>query len=230
MAEIESAPMHSSYQPGQDFKLDTMDLVVAVLLGVIQAVIEIVGLLGFLERTVWATGPVGFAIYAFYNGTTWILFYAGVYLRKRAMIVILAVGVTALVRWFAGDPDGPVLMFYGLFPAAFGAATIVLMRWRGGRLLFALAVAVTAVANQCAMFIGQGVLLRHAADHDSFGARAECSSCKVATQPVPVISAPVVVAVENSEPERLPSLPQAQLIRRTLPAYSERGPPLSTRS
>ncbi len=156
MAEIESAPMHSSYQPGQDFKLDTMDIVVAVLLGVIQAVIEIVGLLGFLERTVWATGPVGFAIYAFYNGTTWILFYAGVYLRKRAMIVILAVGVTALVRWFAGDPDGPVLMFYGLFPAAFGAATIVLMRWRGGRLLFALAVAVTAVANQCAMFIGMG--------------------------------------------------------------------------
>ncbi len=30
------------------------------------------------------------------------------------------------------------------------------MRWRGGRLLFALAVAVTSVANQCAMFIGMG--------------------------------------------------------------------------
>ena len=156
MTQIETASMSSSYEFGQDFKVDTMDIVVAVLLGVIQAVIEIVGLLGFLERTVWATGPVGFAIYAFYNGTTWILFYAGVYLRKRAMIVILAVSVTALVRWFAGDPDGPVLMFYGLFPAAFGVAVITLMRWRGGRLLFALAVAATAVANQCAMFIGQG--------------------------------------------------------------------------
>ncbi len=148
--------MNITYQIRQDFKLDTMDIVVAVLLGVIQAAIEIIGLLGFLERTVWATGPVGFAIYAFYNGTTWILFYAGVYLRKRAMIVILAVGVTALVRWFAGDPDGPVLMFYGLFPAAFGATTIALMRWRGGQLLFALAVAITSVVNQCAMFIGQG--------------------------------------------------------------------------
>ena len=105
--------MKNTYRFSQDFKLDTMDIVVAVLLGVIQAVIEIFTLLGFLERTVWATGPVGFAIYAFYNGTTWILFYAGVYLRKRAMIVILAVAVTALVRWFAGDPDGPVLMFYG---------------------------------------------------------------------------------------------------------------------
>lgn len=145
-----------SYRMGEDFKLDTMDIVVAVLLGVIQAVIEVVGLLGFLERTVWATGPVGFVIYAFYNGTTWILFYAGAYLRKRAVVVMLAVTVTALVRWFAGDPDGPVLLFYGLFPAAFGAGVLALMRWRGGRVLFALAVAVTAVANQVATFIGQG--------------------------------------------------------------------------
>ena len=145
-----------SYRMGEDFKLDTMDIVVAVLLGVIQAVIEVVGLLGFLERTVWATGPVGFVIYAFYNGTTWILFYAGAYLRKRAVVVMLAVTVTALVRWFAGDPDGPVLLFYGLFPAAFGAGVLALMRWRGGRVLFAVAVAVTAVANQVATFIGQG--------------------------------------------------------------------------
>ena len=145
-----------SYRIGEDFKLDTMDIVVAVLLGVVQAVIEIVGLLGFLERTVWATGPVGFVIYAFYNGTTWILFYAGVYLRKRAVIVMLAVTVTALVRWFAGDPDGPVLLFYGLFPATFGATLLALMRWRGGRFLFALVVAVTSVANQVATFIGQG--------------------------------------------------------------------------
>ncbi len=156
MSSDNPAPVRSAYQVGLDFKLDTMDIVVAVLLGVIQAVIEVVGLLGFLERTVWATGPVGFAIYAFYNGTTWILFYAGSYLRKRAMVPILAVVVTALVRWFAGDPDGPILLFYGLFPAIFGAAVFVLFRWRGGRLLFALAVAVTSVANQCALFIGQG--------------------------------------------------------------------------
>jgi ABC-type thiamin/hydroxymethylpyrimidine transport system permease subunit len=150
------APGGSSYRLGEDFKLDTMDIVVAVLLGVIQAVIEVVGLLGFLERTVWATGPIGFAIYAFYNGTTWILFYAGAYLRKRAVVPILAVCVTALVRWFAGDPDGPILLFYGLFPAAFGAAVFTLLRWRGGRLLFAIAVSVTSVGNQCALFIGQG--------------------------------------------------------------------------
>lgn len=156
MTSGNSASTGAAYRVGEDFKLDTMDIVVAVLLGVVQAVIEIVGLLGFLERTVWATGPVGFAIYAFYNGTTWILFYAGSYLRKRAMVPILAVGVTALVRWFAGDPDGPILLFYGLFPAAFGALVFVLMRWRGGRLLFALGVAVTSVANQVATFIGQG--------------------------------------------------------------------------
>ena len=113
MKIIQTSAARSTYQIREDFKLNTMDIVTAVLLGVIQAAIEIVGLLGFLERTVWATGPLGFAIYAFYNGTTWILFYAGGYLRKRASLVILAVGVTALVRWFAGDPDGPILMFYG---------------------------------------------------------------------------------------------------------------------
>ncbi|NIW24520.1 MAG: hypothetical protein GWN29_08115 [Gammaproteobacteria bacterium] len=47
-------------------------------------------------------------------------------------------------------------MFYGLFPAAFGALVFVLMRWHGGRLLFALGVSVTSVANQIATFIGQG--------------------------------------------------------------------------
>ncbi len=153
---IESVSMNNAYQLRQDFKLDTMDIVVAVLLGVVQAVIEIVGLLGFLERTVWATGPLGFVIYAVYNGTTWILFYAGAYLRKRAVIVVLAVAVTALVRWFAGDPDGPVLMFYGLVPAACGAMVIALMRWRGGLALFAFAVSVTSTVNQIAMFIGMG--------------------------------------------------------------------------
>lgn len=156
MSNTVAASAPGAYRVGKDFRLDTMDIVAAVLLGVIQAVIEIVGLLGFLERTVWAAGPVGFAIYAFYNGTTWILFYAGAFLRKRAALVMLAAVVTALVRWFAGDPDGPVLLFYGLFPAACGAAVFVGLRWRGGKLLFALAVAVTSVANQCALFIGQG--------------------------------------------------------------------------
>ena len=156
MSNTPAASRPRPYRLGEDFRLDTMDIVAAVLLGVIQAVIEIVGLLGFLERTVWAAGPVGFAIYAFYNGTTWILFYAGAFLRKRAALVMLAAAVTALVRWFAGDPDGPILMFYGLFPAACGAAIFATLRWRGGRLLFAVAVAVTSVANQVALFVGQG--------------------------------------------------------------------------
>jgi hypothetical protein len=144
------------FRAALDLKLNTMDIVVAVLLGVIEAAIEVIGALGFLERTVWATGALGFAIYAFYNGTTWILFYAGAYLRKRAFVIFLASGVTHLVRWFLGDPDGPVLMFYGLFPAAFGIAVFYLMRWKGGKLLFALSLAATGASNQWATFIGQG--------------------------------------------------------------------------
>jgi ABC-type thiamin/hydroxymethylpyrimidine transport system permease subunit len=129
---------------------------VGVLLGVIEAAIEIVGALGFLERTVWAGGAAGFALYAFYNGTTWILFYAGAYLRKRSSVILLGAFVTHLVRWFFGDPDGPVLLFYGIFPAIFGMAVFSLMQWHGGRLLFAISTAVTAAMNQFAAFIGQG--------------------------------------------------------------------------
>ncbi len=139
-----------------DVRLNTMDIVVAVLLGIIEAAIEILGALGFLERTVWATGAVGFAIYAFYNGTTWILFFAGAYLRKKAMIIVLAAVVTHVVRWFFGDPDGPLLLWYALFPSIIGMFTFWAMRWRGKNSLFAITCAVTAAANQVALFVVVG--------------------------------------------------------------------------
>ncbi|MGH8870863.1 MAG: hypothetical protein ACRDWS_02700 [Acidimicrobiia bacterium] len=156
MATAEAASTRGSFSLAQDLKLNTMDIVVAVILGVIEAAIEIIGALGFLERTVWAGGALGFAIYAFYNGTTWILFYAGAYLRKKSSVILLAAVVTHLVRWFFGDPDGPILLFYAIFPAVFGLAVFALMRWRGGRWLFALSTGVTAGMNQVAAFIGQG--------------------------------------------------------------------------
>jgi hypothetical protein len=145
-----------SFDWREDVRLNTMDIVVAVLLGIIEAAIEIVGALGFLERTVWATGAIGFAIYAFYNGTTWILFFAGAYLRKKATVIALAAVVMGLIRWFMGDPDGPLMLWYALFPAVLGILTFYAMRWRGGNLLFAVTAAVTAAANQVALFIVLG--------------------------------------------------------------------------
>jgi hypothetical protein len=144
------------YDWREEWRFDTIDIVVATVLGSVEAAIEILGALGFLERTVWATGAVGFAIYAFYNGTTWILFFAGAYLRKRAGIIFLAAGITHVIRWFFGDPDGPVLLFYAFFPAIFGVLTFMALRWKGGWGLFAIAAAVTCAMNQVATFIGQG--------------------------------------------------------------------------
>ena len=144
------------YDWREEWRFDTMDIVVVTVLGAVEAAIEILGALGFLERTVWATGAVGFAIYAVYNGTTWILFFAGAYLRKRAGVIFYAALITSLIRWFFGDPDGPVLLFYGLFPAFFGVLTFMAMRWRGGFTLFAIACGVTAGMNQVATFVGQG--------------------------------------------------------------------------
>jgi ABC-type thiamin/hydroxymethylpyrimidine transport system permease subunit len=146
----------SRYNWREELRLDTMDIVVATILGIVEAAIEIVGALGFLERTVWAAGAVGFAIYAFYNGTTWILYFAGAYLRKRSGVILLAAIVTALVRWFFGDPDGPILLFYGIFPSIFALATFMVMKWRGGFTLFAVTCAMAAGFNQVATFVGQG--------------------------------------------------------------------------
>lgn len=139
-----------------DLKMNTMDIVVAVLLGIIEAAIEIVGALGFLERTVWATGSIGFVIYAIYNGTTWILFFAGAYLRKRASVLLLAIAVTHVVRWFMGDPDGPLLLWYALFPGILTVLAFYAMQWRGGNALFAVTGAVAAGTNQIALFVVVG--------------------------------------------------------------------------
>lgn len=143
----------SGFDWREDLRMNTMDIVVAVLLGIIEAAIEILGALGFLERTVWATGAVGFAIYAVYNGTTWILFFTGAYLRKRASVLLLAITVTHVVRWFMGDPDGPILLWYALFPGILTVLAFYAMRWRGGNVLFAVTGAVAAATNQIALFV-----------------------------------------------------------------------------
>jgi ABC-type thiamin/hydroxymethylpyrimidine transport system permease subunit len=143
-----------SYDWKEDFfRLNTMDIVVATILGLIEAAIEILGALGFLERTVWLAGAPGFAFYAFYNGTTWILFFAGAYLRKRAGIILLGALVTHIVRWFFGDPDGPILLWYASFPAICGMLAFAVMRWRGANTLFAVTCGVTAATNQIALFV-----------------------------------------------------------------------------
>lgn len=143
----------SAFSWREDMRMNTMDIVVAVLLGVIEAAIEIVGALGFLERTVWAAGAVGFAIYAIYNGTTWILFFTGAYLRKRASVLLLAITVTHVVRWFMGDPDGPLLLWYALFPGILTVLAFYALRWRGRNSLFAITGFVAAATNQIALFV-----------------------------------------------------------------------------
>ena len=156
MTASSSGASASRYRFLEDYRLNTLDIVVAVLLGIIEAAIEILGALGFLERTVWATGAVGFVIYAFYNGTTWILFFAGAYLRKKAGVLLLAIVVTHVVRWFMGDPDGPLLLWYALFPGICTVIAFHLMRWRGRNLLFGVTGSVAAGTNQVALFVVVG--------------------------------------------------------------------------
>jgi len=75
--------------------------------------------------------------------------------NDHAGIIVLAAVITHVIRWFFGDPDGPILLFYALFPSIFGLLAFMAMRWKGAFTLFAITCAVTAGTNQIATFIGQ---------------------------------------------------------------------------
>lgn len=126
-----------------EFKLNTLDIVIAVIIGVVEAVIEVSGAIGFIERVIWLTGPIGFLFYSSYNGLTTVLFCTAGWLRRRMGVVILGATVLALTRWFLGDPDGPILLWYSLGAAIPGAIAMWLMNWEDRNLTY---------------FVGNGVI------------------------------------------------------------------------
>ena len=109
----------SRFKWRDDFRMNTMDIVVAVLLGIIEAAIEIVGALGFLERTVWADGPCRVRhLRHLQRHDLDPLLRRGLPAQAGGVILFLAIVVTHVVRWFMGDPDGPLLLWYAIFPVS----------------------------------------------------------------------------------------------------------------
>jgi hypothetical protein len=112
-----------------EFKLNTIDVVMGAVIGVIEAVLEITGAVGIFERIFFIAGAPGWTLNATYNGATFVLFTTVGYLRRRSAPVIIAATVLALVRWMAGDPDGPLLLYFSVVPVIPAVIAGWLLNW-----------------------------------------------------------------------------------------------------
>lgn len=126
-----------------EWKINTLDIAMAVVIGVIEAAIEITGALGFLDRIWYIAGPPGWLWLTAYNGITTVLFTSLGYLRRRMAVVLLASLVLAVVRWLFGDPDGPLLLYYALGAALPGVVVMWLRGWKDDNLTYFLGNGVT---------------------------------------------------------------------------------------
>src|SRR5215210_2277180 len=90
----------------EEWKVNTLDISVAVLLGVVQGILIVAGGIDFFARMFQATGLLGIAVGFFFVTFYGTLIVTTGYLRKRILAMVLAGLVVAFIRWFTGDPNG----------------------------------------------------------------------------------------------------------------------------
>jgi hypothetical protein len=121
-----------------EWKVNTIDITVAVLLGVVQGVIVVVGALDYLNRVAQTTGVGGVIASMIILGLFGTLIVTAGFLRKRILVPIIAGVVLALIRWFTGDPDGAlILIWWGIAPFFFGLV-LWAFRWKDSWWVYAL--------------------------------------------------------------------------------------------
>jgi len=108
----------------RNFKLNTMDIAVAVILAVINAAYVIAGAMGYIEKVVMATGVVGYLVFYFYEGLMWPPMIVSGFLRKKIGVMMLVGFLFGAIRWALGDPDGPLLTL--MYTAGTAGAALVL--------------------------------------------------------------------------------------------------------
>lgn len=92
-----------------NFKLNTMDIAVAVILAVINAAYVVAGAIGYIEKVLMATGVLGYLMFYFIEGLMWPPMIIAGFLRKKVGVMILVGFLFGAIRWALGDPDGPLL-------------------------------------------------------------------------------------------------------------------------
>jgi ABC-type thiamin/hydroxymethylpyrimidine transport system permease subunit len=104
-----------------EWKVNTMDITVAVLLGVVQGVVVVTGALDYFARALQTVGFAGFVLAMTIVGFYGPLIVTAGYLRKRILVPFIAGTILALMRWFTGDPDGILqLVWWGVGSLIFG--------------------------------------------------------------------------------------------------------------
>jgi hypothetical protein len=115
----------------RNFKLNTMDIAVAVILGVINAAYVIAGAFGYIEKVVMAAGVAGYLVFYFYEGLMWPPMFVSGFLRKKMGVMILVGFLFGAIRWALGDPDGPLLTVMYTAGTLGSSVWLYFRNWKG---------------------------------------------------------------------------------------------------
>jgi hypothetical protein len=127
-----------------EWQVSTLDITIAVLLGVVTAAIVVGGALDYVSRIFQSIGVVGIVGSFIIVSVTGALVATAGYLRQKILVMILAALVIALIRWFTGDPDGAFLFLYWPAGAVLGGLILWAFRWRDTWWLYGIVGAVMA--------------------------------------------------------------------------------------
>lgn len=115
-----------------EWKVNTLDIAIGVVLGVVQAVVIVTGALDYLSRLGWTLGLAGIVMAMFVASFYGTLVITSGFLRKRILVMVMAGTVVALLRWFTGDPNGPAHLIFWTIGAAIAGVIFWLFRWKDG--------------------------------------------------------------------------------------------------
>lgn len=122
---------HAMALPFKDeWKTTTLDITVAVLLGVVQGVVVVTGALDYFSRALQTVGIAGFVGAMIITSCYGILITTAGYLRKRILVMTLAGTILALMRWFTGDPNGAFQLVWWTIGGFIGGAVLWFFRWK----------------------------------------------------------------------------------------------------
>lgn len=113
-----------------EWKVNTLDITIGVILGVVQGVVIVTGALDYLSRLGWTLGMAGIVmamLVASFYGT--LVMTAG-FLRKRILVMVIAGTIVALLRWFTGDPNGPAHLIFWTIGGFIAGTLLWLFRWK----------------------------------------------------------------------------------------------------
>ena len=139
-----------------NFTLDTMDITVAVIIGVITAVYTTYVPLYLLETFFLSMGVYGWMAFYLYEGIYFVLFTTAGWLRKKAGVMMLAGVVTGFIDYLLGVPEGPLLMLM-LFSGGLVAGIFLhFVNWKKDFLTTWIAGGLFFLAEETLFFFGTG--------------------------------------------------------------------------